>query len=635
MKIGMKLVLVILIFLTIIIWGCGSSPSVPANSGSSSSVPDELDLAIRDASDYLNDNIPKGSMIVILNVQSDSASLSDYVIDELIANAVNDKIFKVVDRRQLDLIRAEQNFQLSGEVDDKLAVSIGKVFGAQTIVSGKVVQVGERYRMTIRALEVQTAQVQGQYNRNIVAGKTITALMKNGGSGRGTQNITAGTTGSNSSGNVAKIVPTVTSVIVSPDSVSVDKGKTQQFSATVSGINNPEQTVTWTIIDNASSKTSINEDGILTVGADESITPLTVTATSTVDINKKGRATIAVPGGNSALNVNSVAAWNATINRIRNGGNDQNYVINVTGNVSVPPPPNNENIFGTVTGITVTIQGNSTLSLSVTGCLLRIGAGQTVILKNVTLRGCSGNDGAVVRISNGGIFRMEGNAKVTGNTTNSRSAGGVFVNGGTFIIQENASVTGNNANSWNTSDGGCNGGGVYVGSGTFLMQGGSVSGNTAAGRGGGVFVDFDGTFIMESGTISGNTTADDPGYGGGVAVSGSFTMKGGTITGNTAKQNGWGVAVGVKGFRSGGTFTMQGGTITGGNNAGSNGGGVYIMSGNFNKSDGIISGNDVSFGDRNTARQGYAVYLNSGNRWRNATAGSDDKTDSYGFWLND
>ena len=44
-------------------------------------------------------------MIVILNMQSDSAALSDYIIDELIANAVNDKIFKVVDRQQLDLIR--------------------------------------------------------------------------------------------------------------------------------------------------------------------------------------------------------------------------------------------------------------------------------------------------------------------------------------------------------------------------------------------------------------------------------------------------------------------------------------------------------------------------------------------------
>ena len=142
------------------------------------STKDEFDIAIRDASDYLNDNIPRGSKIVILNMQSDSAALSDYVIDELIANAVNDRIFTVVDRAQLDIIRAEQNIQYSGEVDDKDALAIGKFFGAQYIVSGAFSELGERYRMRIRALNVQTAQVQGQYNRNIVAGATITALMR-------------------------------------------------------------------------------------------------------------------------------------------------------------------------------------------------------------------------------------------------------------------------------------------------------------------------------------------------------------------------------------------------------------------------------------------------------------------------
>ena len=177
----------------VIIMSCAGGPK--------SSKVDELDLAIRDASDYLNENIPKKSKIVILNIQSDSAALSDYIIDELIANAVNDHIFQVVDRQQLDLIRKEQNFQWSGEVDDKHALEIGKFFGAQTIVSGKVNQIAERYRFTIRALNVQTAQVQGQNNFNIAAGKTITALMnskggassKTGSSGTTTTGGTSGT----------------------------------------------------------------------------------------------------------------------------------------------------------------------------------------------------------------------------------------------------------------------------------------------------------------------------------------------------------------------------------------------------------------------------------------------------------
>jgi len=41
---------------------------------------------------------------------------------------------------ELELIRTEQNLQLSGAVDDKLALSIGKFFGAQTIVSGRLIQ---------------------------------------------------------------------------------------------------------------------------------------------------------------------------------------------------------------------------------------------------------------------------------------------------------------------------------------------------------------------------------------------------------------------------------------------------------------------------------------------------------------
>jgi hypothetical protein len=185
------------IVLLVLLFGCASTPKAP----------DDLDLAIRDASDYLNENIPARSKIVILNIQSDYVLLSDYIIDELIANAVNDRIFTVVDRAQLEQIRMELNFQMSGEVDDKSALEIGKFLGAQTIVSGAISEFGDRYRMRIRALNVLTAQVQGQYNRNITAGKTIADLKKGGKSkpttygGRTASGNTDGTTGTSGSGS--------------------------------------------------------------------------------------------------------------------------------------------------------------------------------------------------------------------------------------------------------------------------------------------------------------------------------------------------------------------------------------------------------------------------------------------------
>ena len=142
--------------------------------------PDDLDMAIRDASDYLNDNIPKGSKVAILNIQSDYNNLSEYIIEELIANAVNDKSFTVVDRAQFETIRMELKFQVSGEVSDASALEIGKFLGAQTIVTGAISELADRYRMRIRALDVKTTQVQGQYNRNVNTSKTLTALMKGG-----------------------------------------------------------------------------------------------------------------------------------------------------------------------------------------------------------------------------------------------------------------------------------------------------------------------------------------------------------------------------------------------------------------------------------------------------------------------
>jgi len=164
-------------FLTLLIMLIFTLSIVYAGGKKETAKGDDLDLAIRDASDYLNGTIPEKSKIVILNIESDSFALSEYIIDELIANAINDRVFSVVDRQQLDAIRAEQNFQFSGEVDDKQALEIGKFLGAQTIVSGSVNSLGSGHRLRIRALEVQTALVQGQFNRNINSSSLIKTLI--------------------------------------------------------------------------------------------------------------------------------------------------------------------------------------------------------------------------------------------------------------------------------------------------------------------------------------------------------------------------------------------------------------------------------------------------------------------------
>jgi len=113
------------------------------NKHSQQANPDDLDKIIREASTYLNENIPSGSKVVVINIETPYNALSDYIIKKLEDNAVNDRIFIVVDRVQQNLIATEQRFQTSGNVADDQAVSIGKQFGAQTIISGQVSSIGD------------------------------------------------------------------------------------------------------------------------------------------------------------------------------------------------------------------------------------------------------------------------------------------------------------------------------------------------------------------------------------------------------------------------------------------------------------------------------------------------------------
>ncbi len=74
-------------------------------------------------------------------------------------------------------------------------------------------------------------------------------------------------------------------------------------------------------------------------------------------------------------------------------------------------------------------------------------------------------------------------------------------------------------------------GGVYVYSGSFTMNGGSITQNETSSEGGGVYL-LDGTFRMNGGSITGNTAA----YGGGVYKKGGTMILSGScsIEGNTA-----------------------------------------------------------------------------------------------------
>jgi hypothetical protein len=116
--------------------------------------------------------------------------------------------------------------------------------------------------------------------------------------------------GAYSSGCPTDDPPTVTSVTVTTANgkFSVGLGQTLQFFASVSGTNNPAETVTWSIVETGPAVgTSINSDGLLSVAANETKASLTIKAISTVDPTKSDAVTVAV--GDPKISIGADVYW--------------------------------------------------------------------------------------------------------------------------------------------------------------------------------------------------------------------------------------------------------------------------------------------------------------------------------------
>jgi len=119
----------------------------------------QLEGALNKAVEALIADLPNNSTIAILNMQSSDPKASEFAVDELEYKLVNSKKFKIADRRRIEQIRKEQNFQISGEVDDNSAVSIGKILGARIVITGSISGSGNAQRLYLRVLDVQTGQI--------------------------------------------------------------------------------------------------------------------------------------------------------------------------------------------------------------------------------------------------------------------------------------------------------------------------------------------------------------------------------------------------------------------------------------------------------------------------------------------
>jgi hypothetical protein len=103
--------------------------------------------------------LPQNSILAVLNISADDKNTAVFVRDEIEFSLVESGKFRIVDRKSLDAVQDERSFQMSGEVSDESAVSLGNMLGANIVISGNLSGAESSRRLTIKALDVETAEI--------------------------------------------------------------------------------------------------------------------------------------------------------------------------------------------------------------------------------------------------------------------------------------------------------------------------------------------------------------------------------------------------------------------------------------------------------------------------------------------
>jgi len=112
--------------------------------------------AIEQTAEKIAAELPKRSRVAIAAFESSNVNLSDYLMEEL-TGALIDRGIEVADRQNLEYVYKELNLQMSGDVSDESAKSIGKFLGASTVITGQLIDISGVYRYRTSAVSVEEA----------------------------------------------------------------------------------------------------------------------------------------------------------------------------------------------------------------------------------------------------------------------------------------------------------------------------------------------------------------------------------------------------------------------------------------------------------------------------------------------
>jgi formylglycine-generating enzyme required for sulfatase activity len=113
-----------------------------------------FDNALEIGTEKIQNDLPTGAEVAILDFKSDNENLSAYVIEEMYDKLINFGKLSIMERSRTNTIAMEIGYQFSGEVDDSEIIAIGHQLGADYVVTGQIIYSGEAYRLRVFAIDI-------------------------------------------------------------------------------------------------------------------------------------------------------------------------------------------------------------------------------------------------------------------------------------------------------------------------------------------------------------------------------------------------------------------------------------------------------------------------------------------------
>jgi tetratricopeptide (TPR) repeat protein len=136
-----------------------------------------LDETINYCAGEIEKGLEQGVRVAVVGFEADSPTFSTYIMEEFMNRLMSGRKVAVADRQDLDLLYREITFSESGFISAETTLSMGKMLGAQIVVTGTVIDTEKTMYLQVKAFNTLTSEQIFFSTRDLEKTKSLIQLL--------------------------------------------------------------------------------------------------------------------------------------------------------------------------------------------------------------------------------------------------------------------------------------------------------------------------------------------------------------------------------------------------------------------------------------------------------------------------